>query len=113
MPDVNALPIWAWPTGVGVFFIAVKYLWPLMKQSLDTQLTHGRTESGLLRQVIAERDKALAEKQHAEDRADELFERLADVQSRLTIMSYQLEAAQKQISELSAKLDHLQGLGNA
>lgn len=113
MPDFTAVPGWAWPTGGMVFFVAIKYFWPLMKQSLDTQVTQGRTESGLLRQVIVERDKALAERDKAEGRADELFAQLADVQAQLKIMAFQLEAANARIGELSAKLDHIQGASNA
>jgi hypothetical protein len=96
-----------------VFFVAIKYFWPLMKQSLDTQITQGRTESGLLRQVIAERDKALAERDRAEQRADELFAQLADVQAQLKIMAFQLESAKAQLGPLSTKLDHIEGVSNA
>lgn len=109
MPDVTTTPIWAWPTGIAALFIAVRYLWPLMRQSLDTQLTQGRTESGLLNQVIKERDKAIERADAADKRADELFSQLADVRTQLTIMAFQLETANGKIEALTAKLNQLTG----
>lgn len=109
MPDISTTPIWAWPTGAAALFFAIKYLWPLMKQSLDTQLAQGRTESGLLAQALSERDKALARADAADDRADELFKQLADVQAQLKIMAFQLEVANSKIEALTAKLNELTG----
>ncbi|WP_394065434.1 hypothetical protein [Alcaligenes sp. WGS1538] len=104
MPELQEMPSWAWVVGAPVGFFAIRLLWPLIKQSLDTQLTQGRTESGLLAQVMVERDKALKRADQAEDRADRLFAELADVKAQLQIMAYQLAVANEKIEALTTQL---------
>ena len=107
-PDVIlTTPVWFWTSGTAAIFFAVKYLWPLMRQSRDSQITQGRVESGLLNQIARERDKALMRADEANRRSDELFAKLAEVQTQLTIMTSQLQVANDKITHLSSKLDSL------
>lgn len=95
--------------GVPVGAFAFHLLWPLMKQSVNTQVVQGRTESGLLAQTILERDKALKRADDAEDRADALFKELADVKAQLTVMAYQLQVANDKIEALTNQINTMAG----
>ena len=108
MPEaMEGIPTWLYVIGVPVGFFAIKLLWPLMKQSVDTQVVQGRTESGLLAQVMVERDRALKRADDAEDRADALFKELAEVKSQLTVMAYQLEVANSKIEALTNQINSM------
>lgn len=105
----TTMPSWAWPVGSAVLFFALRYLWPLMRQSLDTQLTQGRTESGLLRQALEERDKAVYRADAAEERADKLFAELSGLKAQIQIMQFKLDQAQTQVAHLSEQIAKLTG----
>ena len=109
MPEMDAIPAWVYVIGAPVGFFAFRFLWPLMKQSVDTQVAQGRAESGLLAQVMLERDKALARADAAEKRADDLFKELADVKAQITVMSYQLEVANGKIEALTTQISAMAG----
>jgi len=114
MPEaLEGIPTWMYVIGVPVGFFAIRLLWPLMKQSVDTQVVQGRTESGLLAQVMVERDRALKRADDAEDRADALFKELADVKAQLTVMAYQLEVANAKIEALTNQINAMAGERNA
>lgn len=123
MPDLTNVPGWAWPTGIGALVIAIKYFWPLMTQSVTTQLTQGRTESGLLSQALAEIEKSTARAERAEARADAadkradeaftaLFEMKLEVQNmawRTEQLSEQLQRAKEEITALTTQLQEFLG----
>lgn len=109
MPEMEGMPIWVYIIGAPVGFFAFKFLWPLMRQSVDTQVAQGRTESGLLAQALVERDKALKRADDAEDRADELFKELAEVKAQITVMAYQLEVANGKIEALTNQINAMAG----
>jgi len=109
MEELSTVPIWAWPAGGFVGFLAMRVLWPLLKLSLNTQLTHGRTESGLLNQVLAERDKALARAEAAEGRADKYFMELAEMRTQVRLLELQLKIATEKIDAMTEKFNAAMG----
>lgn len=113
MPDFTAVPGWAWPTGGMVFFVAIKYLWPLMQQSLTAQTGQWRTENAFMRQMAAERDKAIAEKEVAENRADEYFAALADMKTEVRMLTLELKIANERITQLTQTVNELRGKKDA
>jgi hypothetical protein len=109
MPNVDVLPGWMWPIGSVILLVALKYLWPLMRQSMNTQLAQGRTESGLLTQVMEERDRAVQRADEADARAAKLFSEVAELRAQVKIMQFQLDVAQKQVERLTEKVGQLKG----
>lgn len=94
-------------------FVAIKYLWPLMQQSLTAQTGQWRTENAFMRQMAAERDKAIAEKEAAEKRADEYFAAMADMKTEVRMLTLQLQIANERIEELTKTVNELRGIKNA
>lgn len=89
--------------GAVLLLLGLKYVWPLMKNGMDVQLANGRAESQLLRQIMEERDKALARADAADERARVMFQELAELKSQFAIMSKDLEHAKSEVERLRDK----------
>lgn len=105
--DLTTVQVVALPVGGAVLYITLKFLWPLIKSSMNTQLAHGRTESGLLNQALIERDKALARADAADDRADKYFMELADMKTQVQLLTLQLRLANEKIDAMTQRLNEL------
>lgn len=107
-------PLITWAAGGGAFLVALKVLWPLVKQFVETQTTQGRTESGLLNQVMSERNSAIARadlerisRVEAEARADEYFEKMVQVSADLRVMNSQLKAQEQQLDSYRLQIEKM------
>lgn len=98
----------AWVLLAPVGYFGLKFLLPFMKQMMDANITNSRTESGLLRQVSSERDKAILRAEAAERRADELFKKVVDLESKITIMGFQQEESNRRLDEATQLIKQMQ-----
>lgn len=98
--DVAGVSGWAWPTGIGVLVVAIRFLYPLIRSSTDTFVARNGTESGILNQMALERDKAIARADAADARADKYFMDLADMKTQVQLLSWQLKIANEKIDVL-------------
>lgn len=89
--------------GMVLLFFAVKYVWPLMKNGMDVQLANGRAESQLLRQIMEERDKALARADAADERVRNMFQELNELKSQVALLSQDLNYAKAEVARLRGK----------
>lgn len=89
--------------GAILLFFAVKYVWPLMKNGMDVQLANGRAESQLLRQIMEERDKALARADAADERVRNMFQELNELKSKVALLSQDLNYAKAEVARLRGK----------
>lgn len=90
--------------GAVLLFVAAKYLWPLMKNGMDVQLANGRAESQLLRQIMEERDKAIARADSADERSRQMFEELSELKYQVRSLTTNLESARQEIARMTALL---------
>lgn len=90
--------------GTIVFFIAAKYLWPLMKNGMDVQLANGRAESQLLRQIMEERDRAVQRADAADERARKMFEEVSELKYQVRDLTSNLDMARREIARLTEAL---------
>lgn len=109
MGDLDFVQISALPVSGIIFYFAYKLIWPKLIASTDGAVTDNRVTNGLIAQLVAERDRAVARADAAEARADETFRELADVNAQLKVMQYQLDSLQRSNLYLKKRLNELIG----
>lgn len=120
---IENLPAYAWAAG-GVFCtIGIRFFWPILKSAFGAQAGQWRTESGFLRQMSDELDRALARadaadaravrdhdaREVAERRAEKYFSDLAETKTQVQLLTLQLKLANDKIDALTVKLDEVLG----
>lgn len=110
MPDVSVIDIkeiMALPVGGIGLFIALRYLIPWLKATMNgaTQRTIADTQNYL--NLEKERDRAVARAEAAEDRADKLFADFQKLQAEMSIITYQMQMANERINSLRSRLSSL------
>ncbi len=114
MADITDLPSWVTVGGGGtLLYFAYKFFWPSIRDSMSGQAVQWRSENRYIAQLEAARDRAIAERELAENRADELFKKLSAMEAQMEIMGYKLGQAQAEIAKLSAQISKLTGANNA
>lgn len=115
----HLMPSYGWPAvgGAGLL-ILIRFFWPAIRESLASQTGQWRTESGFVKQLSDELDRALQRADEADkrahksyelaneaaERADRYFMELADMKTQVKLLTLQLELANEKLDNLAAKL---------
>lgn len=117
------LPAYAWGVGGAVAVAGLRYFWPTIKAAWSSQAGQWRTESGFVRQLSDELDRALARaeaadsradkdriaREEADRRADKYFAELAEMKTQVQLLTMQLKLANEKIDTLTARLNEVLG----
>lgn len=110
MPDVSVIDIkeiMALPVGGIGLFIALRYLIPWLKVSMDGAVQRSKTDTQNYLNLEKERDRAVARAEAAEERADKLFADFQKLQAEMSILTYQMQMANDRINNMRARLTAL------
>lgn len=106
-----------------VLALWAKHVWPAWRDSMTSQSGQWRTESGFVKQLSAELDRALVRADEADTRAERAIERaeasdrradkyfmeLAEMKTQVKLLTYQLKVAHEKIDLLTARLNQVIG----
>lgn len=95
--------------GAIIFYIAYKLLWPLLSSNLSSALSAAKTSDELMKQIVAERDRAVARADAADKRAEDLSTQLYSLKNSVDLLTYQLKVANEKIEALTAEVRQLEG----
>lgn len=108
---LKEVPFWTYPLAAPILYMSGKQLWLSFKSSTDAQTGQWRTESGFIKQLVAERDKALKERDDMAKEKDaavrestEVYRQMAEVNARLEIMQSQLDSAREQMAAMREQM---------
>lgn len=91
--------------------IAVKVIWPILKQTLDGARIRGEAENQGYIRLMNERDLYMRRAEEAEKRADDLFAQLQTVRSEVFILTHKLSMAEERLNAMIVKLNSDKGEG--
>jgi len=98
--------------GGAILFFACKALWPIISSNLSSALTTTRTGEQLMKQVMEERDRAVARADAADKRVETMVAELYELKNNVSMLTYQLQDAKKKIEDLTAEVRLREGGGN-
>lgn len=102
------MPGWATAGGGGIlFYLAYKYLWPSVRDSLAGQASQWRSENRYILQLEAALSKALEERDEAVEEKNQLYQRFANMEAKMQIMEFKLDQAYKEVENLTAEIQKL------
>lgn len=119
--DFDDLSTWGTGTiGAIILAAAVKFVWPLLNSNLSSALAAARASDELMKQIVAERDRAVARADverdravaradAAEKRAEEMSSELHSLKRSVDLLNFQLKMANDKIEALTAKVGQLEG----
>lgn len=91
-----------------IFFFGVKYLIPVFISKVSAEKAVNNVGESLLRQIAEQLDSAYRQRKEEADRADEFFIKWSEAENKVTLLTYQLEQANKQISDLIVRIERLE-----
>lgn len=90
--------------GVGLVVVALRHLWPSLRDSLQGQSTQWRSENRYIAQLEAARERAVLGEAEAKAQVAQMHQTIAELTARITVMEGELRFARKQIARLSRRL---------
>lgn len=88
--------------GVVLGYPALKYLWPVIRDSLQAQGGQWRAENKFLSQLQQDLKLVKEERDATRLQANQLFVQVAKLEAQVEILSARLEASNAKIEELTA-----------
>lgn len=121
------LPVYAYAVGGAACAAGLRFFWPVLKSAFGAQSGQWRTESGFIRQMSDELDRALARAEAADlraekavaraeesdRRAEKYFAELADTKTEVKLLTLQLKVANDKIDALTSKVEEAIGANHA
>lgn len=110
MPGIEEIPGWLTAGGGGfLLYVAYRFFWPSIRDSLSGQASQWRSENRYIRQLEEARDRAFAERDAAVHDRNELYQRFAKLEAQMEVMSYRLEQAQAEVKRLTTVVQEWRG----
>jgi len=112
--DFDNIGSWgAGTVGAIIFAAAVKFIWPLLSSNLNSVLAAAKTSDELMKQIVAERDRAVARADAADKRAETMSNELYSLKNSVDLLTFQLKVANEKIEALTAEVRQLEGSNHA
>ena len=110
MPGLEQIPGWlTGGVGASCLYIAYRFFWPSIRDSLSGQASQWRSENRYIAQLEASRDRALEERDEAVKERNELYQRLTKLEAKMEVMAYRFELSQAEVQRLTSVIQGRRG----
>jgi len=104
MEDLSGAPVWISVAGAVIAWPALKYIWPVIRDSLAAQGGQWRAENHFLEQLKAELKDVKSERDATRQQANALVMQVAGLEAQVKILTQQLEMATEQLKSAMGQL---------
>lgn len=110
MAGLDNVPGWVTASGGGVlFYMAYRYFWPSIRDSLLGQASQWRSENRYIEQLETALNRSLAERDKAIQEKNEIYQRFAQLEAQMKIMEFKLDQAYREVEKLTSEIQKLMG----
>jgi hypothetical protein len=95
--------------GMVIFGVAYKFLWPILSSAMNSTLTNARTGDQLMKQIMDERDRAVARADAADKRVEAMVAEMYELKNSVGLLTLQLKLANEKIDQLTTEVRRLEG----